>query len=107
MDKKLPNIFINNNKKIYNNKEIYYSLYNDDVPLENIEKNDYLRRIKLNKKINDIFSSNSFIYKKKIKIIYIDGHEEEKTIIARNNSSLITMENEKINYSLIYDIVSI
>ena len=63
MKKNIPKIFVNKIDKIDNNKEVYYS-YND--------KNEYIQEEKtiineydMQNKINKLFKSNDFVYKKK------------------------------------------
>ena len=57
----------------------------------------------IKKKINDIFSSPSFVYKMKVLITFKDK-EEIVTIISKTNNILLTMEGKEIKIS---DIVNI
>ena len=76
--KKVPEIFVNKiNKNISNNKEVYYSYNDKNVYEEEIIPNEY----DLQQKINKLFKSNDFIYKKKFKIKTKD-YEKEYTIIS-------------------------
>ncbi len=90
------NLFVNKfDKEFSNNERVYYSKGMDIN--KNIEKVDVL------KKINDIFKSNDFVYKADV-VISLKDRKLNTTIIARNNSSLITMDNEIIKFSDILDI---
>ncbi len=102
----LPKVFRNNNTGVIkNNVEQYYS--KEDNLKTNLElTNDNMKPIIIKKKINDIFNSNSFIYKVNVIITTIDG-DKECTLIARNNDSLLTLNNEKILISDILDIKKI
>ena len=102
----LPKVFRNNNTGVIkNNVEQYYS--KEDNLKTNLElTNDNMKPIIIKKKINDIFNSNSFIYKVNVIITTIDG-DKECTLIAKNNDSLLTLNNEKILISDILDIKKI
>lgn len=93
------NLFVNKfDKEFRNNEKVYYSKGN------NIEKNP--SKIDVKKEINDIFKSNDFVYKADV-VITLKDKKIKTTIIARNNSSLITMDNEIIKISDIIDIKKI
>lgn len=78
--KRVPEIFVNKiNKNISNNKEVYYSYNDKNVYEEEIIPNEY----DLQQKINKLFKSNDFIYKKKFKIKTKD-YEREYTIISKS-----------------------
>lgn len=95
---KLPNVFVKKNYKLKdNNKELFYG--NDKLD-KNQEEVDSLI---IKKKINDIFSSPSFVYKMKVLITFKDK-EEIVTIISKTNNILLTMEGKEIKIS---DIVNI
>lgn len=102
----LPKVFRNNNTGVIkNNVEQYYS--KEDNLKTNLElTNDNMKPIIIKKKINDIFNSSAFIYKVNVIITTIDG-DKECTLIARNNDSLLTLNNEKILISDILDIKKI
>lgn len=90
------NLFVNKfDKEFRNNEKVFYSRGN------NINRE--FEKVDVRKKINDIFRSNDFIYKADVVIILKD-RKLNTTIIARNNSSLITMDNEVIKISDILDI---
>lgn len=95
--KKLPDLFTNTfNKKIDNNEE-YITIKNDNTPLEKPSKYE------LNKKIDNIFKSNDYIYKIKVNITLKDK-EIICTLIGKTNNNLITIENKLINIKDIIDI---
>lgn len=95
---KLPNVFVKKNYKLKdNNKEFFYG--NDKLD-KNKEEVDSLI---IKKKINDIFSSPSFVYKTKVLITFKDK-EEIVTIISKTNNILLTMEGKEIKISDILNI---
>lgn len=102
----LPKVFRNNNTGVIkNNVKQYYS--KEDNLKTNLElTNDNMKPIIIKKKINDIFNSSAFIYKVNVIITTIDG-DKECTLIAKNNDSLLTLNNEKILISDILDIKKI
>lgn len=102
----LPKVFRNNNTGVIkNNVEQYYS--KEDNLKTNLElTNDNMKPIIIKKKINDIFNSSAFIYKVNVIITTVDG-DKECTLIAKNNDSLLTLNNEKILISDILDIKKI
>lgn len=104
MDKKLPNVFVNKqDKKINNNKEVYYSL--DDVNKALLcDKNIGLF---VRKKINDIFESPNFIYKCDVKIETKNEGVIRAAIISRTNNYLLTIEDKKIRIDDILNIKEI
>lgn len=90
------NLFVNKfDKEFKNNEKVFYSK-NNSID-RSIEKVDVL------KKINEIFRSNDFVYKADV-VITLENCKINTTIIARNNSSLITMDNEVIKINEILDI---
>lgn len=94
MNKDLPNVYANRIDKVFNNdQDVFYSGFNNS-------RND-VRNI--NKKINDIFSSSNFVYKKDVKI-YTSNGIINKTIVGINGNNLLTMDNESININEIQNI---
>ena len=95
MNKELPSVFANRiDKEINNEQEIFTTI------------NDYNREISstdVMKKINEIFSSKDFVYKKDVKITTKYGIINT-TIIGINNDNLLTMDNRSINVNDIIDI---
>ena len=102
MDKKLPKVFANKiDKNIANNEKVYYSskmIKDEELPRESKidDKNIY-------QKINDIFSSEKYVYKANVDIKLKNGNKTAK-IIGHNNGYLITIDNELIPISDIEDI---
>lgn len=88
MNKKLPNIFKGTVDKS-NNQDI--SLINKDV----------LEEVDVKKQISNILNSNEFVYKADTRITLSTGEVIEKTIIGKNNNSLITMDDELIDVNSI------
>ena len=101
MDKKLPKVFASKvSKDAGNNRRVFDSskeIVKDLKP----EKPTYTKNI--NQKINDIFSSSRYVYKADVKITLKDG-VISKRIVGKNNSHLITIDNELIPIADIKDI---
>ena len=100
MNKKLPNIFINKiNKKLDNNKEVYYSDYDkkDNV----VDKFEDIKDIR--NKMNEMYKDVPFLYKKKV-VITLKDKEIEAKVISYNQNYLITMDNKRILLDDILDI---
>lgn len=57
----------------------------------------------LSMKIKDIFNSPNYVYKKRVSITLKDKIVD-KVIVGKTNGYLLTIENEKIKLSDIYDI---
>ena len=91
--KKLPDIYKNQINKRMNNSQEYIV----------VNKKEQFNKEEINKKINDIFKSDNYIYKIKVIIETEDGILE-KYIIGKNNNYLITMDNELIDIEKIKDI---
>lgn len=95
----IPKIYVNKiDKKIDNNTNIYYS-YLDKSETDEIVYNEY----EIQEKINNLFKSNNFVYKKKFTIKTKDGVSEE-VIISKSYDYLLTIKGKKI---YIKDILSI
>ena len=91
-------VFVNSiNKSIKNNKEIYH-YKNDDIEI--IDVSD----VNVRSKINDIFSSNSFVYKSRVEIKLKDGNSIIEDVIAIKDDNIITLSNKKIPINDILDI---
>lgn len=94
----LPKVYANKiDKEFKNTQEIYYG---DN---RNIERKDLLT---ISKKINEIFSSSTHVYKSKVKITFEDKIVE-KIIIGKTQNYLITIDGEQIKIDTIMDIVKI
>ena len=111
MDKKLPSIFEGTNISS-NNKKFYYSESSDNEIKTNKSEEDFINKHNLsdtiknnniNSKIINIFKHSNSIYKIKV-LIETDSKKEEKYLIGRTNSALITIDGETINISDIKDI---
>lgn len=90
-----PKVFANIiNKSIKNNKESYYYRGVDDY----IESDD-VRTI-----LDNIFSSDSFVYKSIVEITLKNGTKVNEEIIAMKDDYIITLSNKKI---LVDDIINI
>ena len=89
------NLFINKYDKEFKNNEFVYYSKNEPLNREEI--------VDVRKKINEIFNAKDFVYKADVSIRLKDKIIT-KSIIARNSSSLITMDNETIKLSDILDI---
>ena len=99
--KKITEIFVNKiNKKIDNNKEVFYSYKDTD---EIIEEPKRLDEYTLQRKINELFRANDFIYKKKFHIRTIN-EEKDYIIISKSYDYLLTIDGTKI---MIKDIIEI
>lgn len=102
MNKKVPSIFVNKlSKKLNNNKEVYYSYYddNDDEPIEEKVVDEFV----IQNKINKLFRTNDFIYKKKFHIKTINC-EKDYIIISKSYDYLLTIDGEKIYIKNIIEI---
>ncbi len=93
--KNLPPIYVNKIKKINNNKETYYSYLDNDVVSN--------ETINIRKKINELFKSNNFVYKKNFNIKTLDN-ENTYTIISKSIDYLLCIDGKKIYIKDIIDI---
>lgn len=103
MNKKVPKIFVNKINKINNNKEVFYSFKNNnDFEYEKKEEKT-INEFELQNKIDKLFRTNDFIYKKKfhIKTKY---SEDEYTLISKSYDYLLTIEGKRIYIKDIIDI---
>ena len=93
---KLPKVFANPiNKDLNNNVELFRSDKKVEIKSSNLKD--------INKKINQIFGSNSHIYKSKVKITLKDG-EIVTDIVGSTNTNLLTLDGKLIKISDIIDI---
>lgn len=95
-----PKVFANTiNKTIKNNKEVYhYRGVNEEIEI--IDESS----INIRKVLNDIFDSDSFVYKSVVEITLKDKTKLIEEIIAMKDVYLITLNNKRIN---INDIINI
>lgn len=106
--KELPKMYKNNiNKEINNNSKIFSTINNDRNVTEekrnpfNIENGKYNYTIE--QKIANIFNSPNYIYK--IDVVVLTGSgPQNKRIVGKTKTYLITMDNEYIPISSIRDI---
>lgn len=93
----LPRVYQNRNiGSINNDQEYFYSALNNKGKRK-VEKVD------VDKKINNLFKSNKYIYKINVHIV-TDNQEMDTTIIGKINNNLITIENNLIPIRDIIDI---
>lgn len=105
MNKKLPKVFQNKiDKDVSNNNKFYYSVNktNESDVKENLNKKE-IKPKNINKKINEIFASPTYVYKANVEITTKDSTITKK-VIGRNKSYLITMDNKTIPIDNIIDI---
>ena len=97
--RELSKIYVNNIKKINNNKEVYYSYKdnNEEKPIIEINKYD------IQKKIDALFRSSDFIYKKRFHIKTKYG-ENDYDIISKSYDYLLTIDGERIYIDNILEI---
>ncbi len=91
----LPKVYVNPIDKKFNNVQSIYTGQFQDRSGE--------KEISLTSKINSIFSSRDFVYKKRVLITTING-KSQKTIVGKTNDALLTLSGEKIKINDIYDI---
>ena len=104
MKKEIPRIFINKIDKINsinNNKEVFYS-YKDNK--KEIIDNNEVNKYDMQKRIDSLFRSSDFIYKKKFHIKTKYG-EDDYVIISKSFDYLLTIDGEKIYIDNILDIM--
>lgn len=96
-----PKVFANTiNKTIKNNKEVYhYRGISDDIEIIDDSIDVNVRSV-----LNDIFDSDSFVYKSIVEITLKDKTKIKEEIIAMKDTYLLTLSNKKIN---INDIINI
>lgn len=102
MDKDLPNIYkgvVNTD----NNQE--KSVLGEEITKEDNKEIKFEKSI--NQEINNIFNSSDFIYKADVLITLKNNEKIKKTIIGKNNNSLITIDDELININNISKIEKI
>lgn len=96
MKGKKPSVFANEIKKdLHNNNKVYYSSQKNEKTL--------IRGKNINEKITNIFNSPNYVYKADVDIILVNG-KISKRVIGKNNTHLITIDNELIPITDIIDI---
>jgi len=97
--KDLPKVFANKiSDNINNTQDIFYGNERNVI-----KKTDSLSIIR---KINNIFASTNHVYKSKVKI-YLKDRVEEKIIVGKTTTHLITINGELIKIIDIVDIEKI
>ena len=106
MDKKLPKVFANKQPKQFNNNEKVF--YSKDIKSDGDDRNSKLDNVNIEtkniyQKINDIFSSERYVYKAEVEIKTNNDIIKTK-IIGQNKTHLITIDNQLIPITIIQDI---
>lgn len=97
-----PKVFANTiNKSIKNNIESYHYRGKEEE-IEMIDES--ITNVDVKAVLNDIFDSDSFVYKSIVDITLKNGTKTKEEIIAMKDLYLITLSNKKIN---INDIINI
>ena len=91
----LPNVYANKIEKKIDNSQEYVTVKEHEERF--FTKND------IEKKINNIFKNNEYIYKIRVSI-ETDKGIEEKVIVGKTKNKLITMNNELIDIDSIKNI---
>ena len=100
MKKELPKVYVNKINKINNNQEVFYSYKDNNIKEEtNIIVNSY----DIQSKIDELFRSNDFVYKKTFHIKTKYG-EKDYIIISKSIDYLLTIDGEKIYINNILEI---
>ncbi|MGN1342223.1 MAG: hypothetical protein ACI4VL_03225 [Bacilli bacterium] len=104
--KDLPKMYRNKiDKDIKNNEKFFSTIYDKKIEKENNKnifinnKNNYT----VEQKIYNIFNSPNYIYKIDVTIV-TDSGIQNKRIVGKTKTNLITMDNEYIPISTIRDI---
>lgn len=106
MNKKLPKLYVNKIDKIIDNNDlVFYSAKKFKVKEEkttsSTSKNDIQS---IEEKIQALFNSPNFVYKKNATITLKDKEVINKDIIGQKDNKLITIDDETINVADIKDI---
>ena len=91
---KLPNVFANPITKKMNNYQDSYRSSNKEIIYNQKE---------INKKINEIFSSNNHVYKSKVKIT-LSNEIIETQLVGKTNIHLLTLDGKLIKITDILNI---
>lgn len=104
--KDLPKMYHNKiDKDIKNNEKFFSTMYDKKIEKENNKnifinnKNNYT----VEQKIYNIFNSPNYIYKIDVTVV-TDSGIQNKRIVGKTKTNLITMDNEYIPISTIRDI---
>ena len=109
MEKK-PSVYVNKiDKQLNNNEKVYFSQKENtksEKEVRNTSVNDIINSLNnknIEQQIQEIFNSDSYIYKADVEIVTKDSTITKK-VIGRNSNYLITMDNELIPISDIKEI---
>lgn len=92
--KKLPKVYVSPiDKDLQNNKQLFYSKLSEES--QNTKS--------VIQKINDIFHSRNFVYKKDVLVTTKNG-SKVISLVGRTNDALLSLDNERI---LISDVMEI
>lgn len=92
--KNLPKVYVSPiDKNLQNNKQLFYSKLTEESP----------NTKSILQKINDIFHSRNFVYKKDVLVTTKNG-SKVIPLVGRTNDALLSLDKEKI---LISDIIEI
>ena len=104
--KDLPKMYRNKiDKDIKNNEKFFSTMYDKKIEKENNKnifinnKNNYT----VEQKVYNIFNSPNYIYKIDVTVV-TDSGIQNKRIVGKTKTNLITMDNEYIPISTIRDI---
>lgn len=92
--KKLPKVYVSPiDKDLQNNKHLFYSKLNE----EGLDNRNVLQ------KINDIFHSRNFVYKKDVLVTTKNG-SKVIPLVGRTKDALLSLDKERILISDVIDI---
>lgn len=95
--KDLPHVFRGEVKEI-NNSNMNYTTASE----KQIKKEPKYEKT-INQKLNEIFSSTTYVYKKEV-VIKTENGTVTKQIVGRNKDNIMTLDNEVIPINTIIDI---
>lgn len=102
MKDKFPEIYKTKIDKIKNQvqKEFYYRCNEEK---NNFKVNEISKKELLNK-INNIFLRPDFVYQADVNIMFKNGNNINKNVVAVKDNYLLTIDGERINIDDIYDV---
>lgn len=103
MKKELPKVFANKIDKVFTNNETVSYGFKEEKEKVNSEPIFEKIQMSVEEKIQAIFNSPRYVYKANVKIKLKNG-TVTKQIVGKNNTHLITMDNELIPISEVLDI---
>lgn len=103
MKKELPKMYQNKiNKPISSIQKMYSTIDNRNNNSYIVKETKYMG-LSIDKKIENIFNANDYVYKADVTIV-TDNEVMNKRVVARNRNNLITIDNEYIPINIIRDI---